>query len=242
MTATTRDAAISKTLTYEGGYTNHPKDPGGPTNWGITIKDAQLYWKPDATAEDVKAMPKSVAIDIYRQKYWAKMGCDDRPAGVDFVDFDLGVNSGVGRTASFRKVLDPQKLSPVAYVKAHSAKRMSFLQGLRTWGVFGKGWGRRVADVEAFGVRLALGGQGKPVAPTLKKEAANAAKKSIGHATAGASTSAGAPSIPDLSGIDVTNTVGRILFGVGVTILVAYFVWNAIQQCHRANAYAAELK
>jgi lysozyme family protein len=119
-----------------------------------------MYWKPNATAEDVKAMPKSVAIDIYRQKYWAKMGCDDRPAGVDFVDFDLGVNSGVGRTASFRKALDPQNLSPVAYVKAHSAKRMSFLQSLRTWSVFGKGWGKRVADVEAFGVRLALGAKG----------------------------------------------------------------------------------
>ena len=242
MTTYTREVAISKTLTYEGGYTNHPKDPGGPTNWGITIKDAQLYWKPDATAEDVKAMPKSVAIEIYRQKYWAKMGCDDRPAGVDFVDFDLGVNSGVGRTASFRKALDPQKLSPVAYVTAHSAKRMSFLQGLRTWGVFGKGWGRRVADVEAFGVRLALGGQGKPCAPTLKKEAANAAKKSIGHATAGASTSAGAPSLPDLSGLDVSHTLGRVLFGIGVTIIVAYFGWNAIQQGHRANAYASVLK
>jgi lysozyme family protein len=242
MSAANREVAISKTLQYEGGYTNNPKDPGGPTNWGITIKDARMYWAPNATAEDVKAMPKSVAIDIYRQKYWAKMGCDDRPAGVDFVDFDLGVNSGVGRTASFRKALDPQSLSPVAYVKAHSAKRMSFLQSLRTWSVFGKGWGKRVADVEAFGVRLALGGQGKPVAPALKKEAANAAKKSIGHATAGASTSAGAPTLPDLSGLDVSHTLGRVLFVAGVTILVAYFVWHAIQQGHRANAFAAEAK
>jgi lysozyme family protein len=242
LTVLNREPAISKTLTYEGGYTNHPSDPGGPTNWGITIHDARMYWKPDATAEDVKAMPKSVAIEIYRQKYWAKMGCDDRPAGVDFVDFDLGVNSGVGRTASFRKALDPQNLTPAAYVKAHSAKRMSFLQGLRTWSVFGKGWGRRVADVEAFGTRLALGATGKPIAPVLKKESANAAKKSIGHATAGASTSAGAPSLPDLSGLDVSHTLGRVLFGLGVTILVAYFIWHAIQQGHRANAFAAVLK
>ena len=242
MTATNREAAISKTLEYEGGYTNHPSDPGGPTNWGITIKDARMYWKSDAEAADVKAMPKSVAIDIYRQKYWAKMGCDDRPAGVDFVDFDLGVNSGVGRTASFRKALDPQKLSPIAYVKAHSAKRMSFLQGLRTWSVFGKGWGRRVADVEAFGLRLAAGASGKPIAPVLKKEAASAAKKSIGHATAGATTSAGAPTLPDVSGIDVSHTVGRVLFGIGVTLIVAYFIWHAIQQGHRANALSAAAK
>lgn len=241
MTATNRDASISKTLSYEGGYTNHPADPGGPTNWGITIHDARMYWKADATADDVKRMPKSVAIEIYRKKYWAKMGCDERPAGVDFVDFDLGVNSGVGRTAAFRKALDPLKLSPVDYVKRHSAKRMSFLQGLRTWSVFGKGWGRRVADVEAFGVRMALGASGKPVAPVLKKEATSAAKKSIGHATAGASTSAGAPSVPDLSGIDVSHKLGLVLFGIGVTLVVAYFVWNAIQQGHRANAYQRAL-
>jgi lysozyme family protein len=242
MTAANREAAISKTLTYEGGYTNHPRDPGGPTNWGITIKDARMYWKADASAADVKAMPKAVAIEIYRKKYWAKMGCDDRPSGVDFVDFDLGVNSGVGRTASFRKVLDPKNLSPVAYVKAHSAKRMSFLQGLRIWETFKGGWSRRVADVEATGVRMALGAAGKPVVPTLKKEAANAAKKSIGHATAGASTSAGAPSLPDVSGIDTSSKVGLVVFGVVVTLVVAYFVWHAVQNAHRANAYTAATK
>jgi lysozyme family protein len=242
LTASNREASISKTLTYEGGYTNDPRDPGGATNWGITIFDARLHWKPDATAADVKAMPKSVAIEIYRQKYWAKMGCDDRPAGVDFVDFDLGVNSGVGRTTQFRKVLDPQQLAPVAYVKAFCAKRSAFLHSLRTWEAFGKGWGRRVADVEATGVRMALGAAGKPIAPAMKKESASAAKKSIGHATAGATTSAGAPSLPDVSGIDVSHKAGMVLFGIVVTCFIAYFVWNAVQQGHRANAYAAAAK
>jgi lysozyme family protein len=59
--------------------------------------------------------------------------------------------------AQFRKALDPLKLAPVEYVKKHSAKRLSFLHGLKTWSVFGKGWGKRVADVEAFGIRLAVG-------------------------------------------------------------------------------------
>jgi lysozyme family protein len=242
LTASNREAAISKTLSYEGGYTNHPSDPGGPTNWGITIKDARMYWAPNATAEDIKAMPKGIAIDIYRQKYWAKMDCDARPAGVDFVDFDLGVNSGTGRTAQFRKALDPLSLTPVDYVKKHSAKRLSFLQGLRTWGVFGKGWGRRVADVEAFGVRMALGAQGKPLAPTLKKEAAKAAKKSIGHATAGASTGAGAPALPDVSGIDFSTKAGLIFFGVIVVGVVIYFTWHAVQNAHRSVAYTEAAK
>lgn len=242
MATANREAAISKTLQYEGGYVNHPNDPGGPTNYGITINDARNYWNAEAEAEDVKAMPKSVAIEIYRHKYWAKMGCDDRPAGVDFVDFDLGVNSGVGRTARFRKVLDPQELSPVAYVKAHSAKRMSFLQGLRTWSVFGGGWGKRVADVEAFGVRLALNAAGKPCKPAMKKEASKASKKAVAHSTAAGGTASAPtqlPDLPDLSSIDFSHKAGLIFASLIVAGVVAYFVWNAVQNAHRSAAYKA---
>lgn len=240
MAASNREASIRKTLTYEGGYTNHPSDPGGPTNWGITIKDARMYWKADASAADVKAMPLSAAVDIYRQKYWAKMGCDARPAGVDFVDFDLGVNSGTGRTAQFRKALDPQKLSPVAYVKAHSAKRLSFLHGLRTWGVFGKGWGRRVADVEATGVKMALSAAGKAPEPVLKKEASKATKKAVGHSTAAGGAAAGpASQVPDVSGLDFSTKAGLIFGGIVIAAVIAYFVWNAVQNAHRSAAYSA---
>jgi lysozyme family protein len=244
--ADNRDVAIGITLGYEGGYTNHPRDPGGPTNWGITIHDARMYWRPNATAEDVKAMPRSVAIEIYRQKYWAKMHCDERPAGVDLVDFDLGVNSGTARTEQFRRALDPLKLSPVDYVKRQCAKRLAFLQGLRTWGTFGKGWGSRVANVEARGVKMALAAAGKPCKPALQKEGAKAAKKSIGHATAGASTTAGSSgathSLPDLSGIDLTHKAGLIVFCALVVLGIGWFVWHAVHNAHRANAYAAVAK
>lgn len=246
MAASNREPSIRKTLTYEGGYTNHPKDPGGPTNWGITIHDARMYWKPAATAADVKAMPLYVAVDIYRQKYWAKLCCDVLPVGPDFVDFDYGVNSGVGRVIALHKKLDPFKLRPVDYVKQACAARSSFLHSLRTWSVFGKGWGRRVADVEATGVRMALEAAGKPVAPTLYKEAANASKKSIGHATAGTTAASGSagtvPSLPDPSTIDTSHKVGLILLGVVVVLGIAYFVWHAVQNSHRANAYAAAAK
>jgi lysozyme family protein len=242
MTAQNREAAISKTLTYEGGYSNHPNDPGGPTNWGITIYDARLYWKPNATAEDVKAMPKSVAIDIYRKKYWAKMGCDDRRAGEDFVDFDYGVNSGTGRVFNLRKVLDPKKLSAVEYVKQACAARLSFLHALRTWSVFGKGWGRRVADVEATGVKMALAGSGQAVKPVAQKEAAKATTKvaaNAGGATASAAPTTQAPSLPDISHMDPSTKAGLIFIGIVVTVAVAYFAWHAVQNYHRANAYKA---
>jgi lysozyme family protein len=247
LTASNREAAISKTLTYEGGYTNDPRDPGGATNWGITIADARMYWKHDASPADVRAMPKSVAIDIYRQKYWAKMDCDNRPAGPDFVDFDYGVNSGTGRVAKLRAALDPQQLAPIAYVKAACAARSSFLHGLRTWGVFGKGWGRRVADVEATGVSMAAAATGNPVAPVLKKEAAAASKKAITHATVATTATVSAPTavqhtLPPVPHVDPSHTAGLIVIGIVVALGITYFIWNAVQANHRAAAYTAAAK
>ena len=244
MTASNRDAAISKTLTYEGGFVNDPRDPGGATNWGITIADARKYWLPEATPDDVKAMPKSVAISIYQQKYWAKMGCDARPTGVDFVEFDFGVNSGVARSLNYRAAMPA--LAPVPYVKEFCARRSSFLQGLKTFSVFGKGWTRRVADVEATGVVMALKAAGQPVAPAVKQEAKNATTKAVKNA-AGATGSAGgtaatAPQLPDLSTVDASSKAGMIFTGLVVASVVAYFVWNAVKNAQRAQAYNAALK
>jgi lysozyme family protein len=64
MTASSYDEALRRVLVHEGGYSNHPSDPGGPTNWGITIHDARAYWKKEATAADVRSMPVHVARDI----------------------------------------------------------------------------------------------------------------------------------------------------------------------------------
>jgi lysozyme family protein len=237
MSASNREASISKTLQYEGGYTNDPRDPGGATNWGITIYDARLHWKPDATPADVRAMPKSVAIDIYRQKYWAKMDCDNRPTGPDFVDFDLGVNSGVGKVFAWRPLF--AKLDPVSYVKALCAKRLSFLHALRTWSAFGRGWGRRVADVEATGVRMALGASGQPVQPTLQKHAAAAKKKATGHATAGATTAAGASHgwLSAWHHVDPSTKAGLVFLALAGVAVVAGFVWHAVHNAHRVVAY-----
>ena len=99
MTASSYDEALRRVLVHEGGYSNHPSDPGGPTNWGITIHDARAYWKKEATAADVRNMPVDVAKDIYRSKYWDAMCCDNLPVGVDYAVFDYGVNSGIARAA-----------------------------------------------------------------------------------------------------------------------------------------------
>jgi lysozyme family protein len=164
MSASSYDEALARLLVHEGGYTNHPADPGGPTNFGITLADARAYWKRDASAADVRAMPLAVAKDIYRARYWDALACDALPAGVDYAVFDYGVNSGIGRAARvLQRILDvapdgrigastigaARSRDASSLVDAICDERLAFLQGLRTWPVFGNGWGRRVREVRA---------------------------------------------------------------------------------------------
>lgn len=166
----TYDEALKSVLSHEGGYTNDPHDPGGPTNFGITIFDARMYWKHDATARDVASMPLSVAKGIYKSKYWDKVRGDELPAGVDFAVFDFGVNSGVSRAVKYLQgiagvpadgVIGPvtlgaiRDLPPGQIINKLFDRRLNFLQRLRTWRFFGRGWGRRVREGRELALSLA---------------------------------------------------------------------------------------
>lgn len=170
MSSSSYDESLRRVLAHEGGYTNDAADPGGPTNWGITIWDARKFWKADATAADVRAMPLSVAKDIYKSKYWDAMHCDDLPAGIDYSVFDYGVNSGIGRAPKVLQnclhvtpdgIIGPNTIAaakasdPKAVINCINDQRLNFLQHLGTWPVFGRGWGRRVAEVRAVSLRMA---------------------------------------------------------------------------------------
>lgn len=239
MTASNREASICKTLTYEGGFTNNPHDPGGATNWGITIADARHYWKPDASVEDVKAMPKAVAVDIYRQKYWAKMGCDDRPAGPDFVDFDYGVNSGPGRVTKIRAKLDPLCLEPRDYVQRACAERLAFLRSLKTFAYFGGGWSRRVADVEATGVRMAVGALGHPVTPHLEAEAKTATNKAASHA--GGAIATVTTTAVAIGATPHPSWIAIACICAGTLLIAAELLHRALHHNNRATAYTEAL-
>src|SRR5579885_858697 len=190
MTASGFDACLARLLGHEGGYTHHPADPGGATNFGITISDYRRYVKPDATASDVRNMRKEEAAAIYRARYWDALGCDDLPAGVDYAVFDYGVNSGIGRAGKvLRRVLgladDTHAVNatvlgalvrrdPQAVVNAICDERLAFLRRLKTWPVFGRGWERRVSEVRAASLRMAAE---RAPAPVPQVEIAPAAGK-----------------------------------------------------------------
>lgn len=148
------DFALNGLLKDEGGYTNHPSDPGGPTNFGITLADYKKYINKNGTAEDVKNMTVLQAKSIYRKRYWDALDCDNLPSGVDYAIFDYGVNSGVGRArkinARFASITNSVKR-----INAICDERMSFLRGLRTFPVFGRGWTTRVAGVRKNSIKMA---------------------------------------------------------------------------------------
>ena len=165
------DAALARVLAHEGGYTNHPADPGGPTNFGITIADYRRYAKPSASAADVRAMTRAEAERIYRARYWDALRCDELPAGVDYAVFDYGVNSGIARAGRVLRrclklddsagAVTDTVIAAAGEADAHGLiaaicdERLRFLQSLKTWPVFGKGWSRRVAEVKAAALEMA---------------------------------------------------------------------------------------
>jgi lysozyme family protein len=196
MAASCYDEALRRLLAHEGGYTNHPSDPGGPTNFGITIFDYRKYVKPNASAADVKAMTLAEAKGIYRAKYWDAQHCDELPAGVDYAVFDYGVNSGIGRSKKVLQraigviadgALGPETMRavqaqlPSKIIIAICDERLRFLQRLRTWPVFGRGWGRRVAEVKAVALAMAAKAQKAQLPDAAAVAAAGAAAAQQAH-------------------------------------------------------------
>ncbi len=155
--------ALELMLEHEGGFVHHPRDPGGMTNLGVT-KSVYELWKGRSVSEsEMRALMVDDVRPIYHAKYWTKVRGDDLPLGVDYAVFDFAVNSGVRRAARTLQQLvgvhDDGAIGPftIGATKAVDASelvedlcnaRMVFLRGLPHWDAFGRGWTRRVNDVE----------------------------------------------------------------------------------------------
>lgn len=163
MAADRFERALALVLTFEGGFVNHPKDPGGATNLGITRATLSRARGRPASVADVKALTRLEASGIYRRSYWDTVAGDRLPAGLDLAVFDIAVNSGPGRAARLLQralhiaedgVIGPQTLASAAAgdaaatIKTLCAERLAFLRGLSHWAPFGRGWSRRVSEVE----------------------------------------------------------------------------------------------
>jgi lysozyme family protein len=153
--------ALKQVLKYEGGYVDHPKDPGGPTNKGVTQAVYDSWRKSqNMPTQSVRNISDAEVAAIYRNLYWDKIRGDDLPSNVDFAVFDYAVNSGVSRAAKTLQgvvgVTQDGMIGPATieatktYVAmAVTNKRLAFMQSLSIWSTFGKGWTARIADVKA---------------------------------------------------------------------------------------------
>lgn len=164
------ESALKAILHHEGGYVNHPADPGGMTNLGVTKRVWEEWVGHEVDEKTMRNLTPEIVGPMYKAKYWDKIKGDDLPTGVDYVVFDAAVNSGLGRAAKWLQAcvgvepdggIGPKTLAAVnafdanQLIEDYAKRRLSFLMDLKTWDTFGKGWGRRVAEVQKTGLDMA---------------------------------------------------------------------------------------
>jgi len=165
------DKSLAELLKHEGGFVNHPSDPGGATNLGVTQAVWEDWIDRAVSEENMKALTPAKVAPLYREMYWDRIKGDKLPSGVDYLVFDAAVNSGASRAAKWLQTtvaavadgaIGEQTLklvlltNPQMLIDKYSANRLAFLQRRETWPTFGKGWERRVEEVRA--TELKLGG------------------------------------------------------------------------------------
>jgi len=163
------DKSLAELLKHEGGFVNHPSDPGGATNLGVTQAVWEDWIDRTVSEENMKALTPAKVAPLYREMYWDRVKGDKLPSGVDYCVFDAAVNSGASRAAKWLQTtvgavadgaIGEQTLkqvlltNPLMLIDKYSSNRLAFLQRLSTWPTFGKGWERRVEEVRVTALKM----------------------------------------------------------------------------------------
>ena len=163
------DKCLEMLLHHEGGFVNHPRDPGGMTNFGVTRMVYEKWVGRKMSEQDMKDLTHADVAPIYKNQYWDRCKGDDLPSGVDWCVFDWAVNSGVGRSAKALQGIigatqdggiGPMTLKLIAehepreLIEKMHDKRQGFYEGLKTFDSFGKGWTRRNKETRESALEL----------------------------------------------------------------------------------------
>ena len=154
MTKNFRDC-LALVLKHEGGYVDHPKDPGGRTNLGVTQRVWEEWVKHPVTEKDMRELTPALVAPMYEMKYWRTSYCEKLPRGLDLLVFSMAVNAGSGRSVKLLQdaigvvadgIIGPRTMARIneanveTLIDKFSEARRAYYKGLKLFPVFGRGW------------------------------------------------------------------------------------------------------
>jgi lysozyme family protein len=157
------DNSFKLMLKSEGGFVNHPSDPGGMTNLGVTKATWENWVGRESDEAEMRGLTPEKVEPLYKKKYWDAVRGDELPMGLDYLMFDFAVNAGAGRAIKTLQTavgVTPdggfgpmtmaavQAVEPNELIERFSQAKEDFYRSLTTFATFGKGWLNRVADVK----------------------------------------------------------------------------------------------
>jgi len=160
----------------EGGYVNDPDDPGGATNFGVTIGTMRrlgldLTGDGVVSVSDVKALKRSDAERIFLDHYYKRPGVARLPKAVQASVFDMYVNAGGNAVRILQRVLVAfgQTISvdgaigPITAKAAHQTYQLAPDHFVDAYGIARRNYYYRLADRRAASRKYARrkdGGKG----------------------------------------------------------------------------------
>ena len=150
-------------LQSEGGFVNHPRDPGGMTNLGVTKATWESWVGREVDEAEMRGLTADKVEPLYKERYFDAVRGDELPMGLDYLMFDFAVNAGAGRAIKILQTavgVTPdggfgpmtmaavQAVDPVELIERFSQAKEDFYRSLTTFATFGKGWLNRVSNVK----------------------------------------------------------------------------------------------
>ena len=166
--------SLEELLKHEGGYINHREDPGGRTNLGVTQRVYERWVGYPVDEKIMRSLTPDHVKTLYKVQYWDTVKGDELPSGLDLSVFDFGVNAGPKRARRYLQMLvgtaadgiiGPATLQAVKdkvssvgleeLIRGYADLRHKYYRKLRHFKTFGRGWTRRVNEVEEAALHMA---------------------------------------------------------------------------------------
>lgn len=172
MTQNFRDC-LELVLKHEGGFVNHPKDPGGMTNLGVTKRVWEEWVGHEVDEKAMRALTPAFVAPMYEMRYWRASYCEKLPRGLDLLVFTMAVNAGSGRSVKILQdaigvvadgVIGPNTMARIneanveTLIDKFSEARSDYYKGLKLFPVFGRGWTARTDKERLQALEMAKNG------------------------------------------------------------------------------------